>query len=187
MISRSQTQIFDTVLVKQTTKAGGFLNGWITILPGEYIAKHLDGKWTYFLADTVLWNNGVVGDSPVQGGVRVSRESGEIQLFATPTAGPRAHAKFDSNPGFDFVEKPFLSRGGYLEELIYAGKTTGALSLNYRKTWGENSINPELQVISFNIEKDKFLEYKGARIEVIDYNSNRIQYKVYRNFSKQIN
>lgn len=83
---------------------------------------------------------------------------------------------------FDINEKSIDSASAFQRTLIYNGSIGQKINISYREFSGGNARQAFTNNVEYDMSKSKVINYKGAEIEVVDYDNSSITYKVKKYF-----
>jgi len=156
-----------------------------------------DGAWAltpgyYFrTGESIGWETYAPADGPDAGSVR--KAPGAITLQGSfhfsndgETIGVITNFYQAVNTKARYVTRttrPAWSSDSLQRLLVYGGKSGTSIKLGYREIW-KNITMPSRDVfIEFDLADSRVVEFKGARIEVIEADNNVIRYRVTRAFA----
>lgn len=85
---------------------------------------------------------------------------------------------------FERRVKPTSSSGSFQRRLVYQGKAGNTIKFSYRE-YSNSLTNPALdEQVDHNLSESSLLEYKGARIEVIEATDDLVRYRVLSSFDR---
>ena len=142
-------------------------------------AGESDGWETYSPADGP--DAGRVKQSPgaitLQGSFHYSNDGKTIGVITNFYQAVNARAN-----GITRTTRPSLSPDAIQRSLVYGGKTGSKIKLGYREVW-KNITRPSHDVfVEFDLADSMIVEFKGARIEVIEATNKSIRYRVTHTF-----
>ncbi len=150
------------------------------LTPGYYLRTgHSDGWETYAATDGPGAGNvrKAPGAITLQGSFHYSNDGKTIGVITNFYQALNAEAK-----GITRTTRPALLADETQRLLVYGGMTGTKIRLGYREIW-KNITRPSSDVfVEFDIRGSKIVELNGARIKVLDANSNSIRYRVMRAF-----
>ena len=155
-------------------------NGAYSLTPGYYFRSgESDGWETYSPADGP--DAGSVRKAPdaitLQGSFHYSNDGKTIGVITNFYQAVNTKAK-----GITRTTRPCLSPDSIQRSLVYGGKTGTKIKLGYREIW-KNITRPSRDVfVEYDLAESKVVEFKGARIEVIEATNKSIRYRVTQAF-----
>jgi hypothetical protein len=155
-------------------------DGAYALTPGYYFRAGQSIGWeTYAPADGP--DAGSVKKGPgaitLQGSFHYSNDGKTIGVITNFYQAVNTKAK-----GITRTARPSLSRDSIQRSLVYGGKTGTKIKLGYREIW-KNITRPAGDVfVKYDLADSKVVEFKGARIEVIEATNKSIQYRVTQAF-----
>lgn len=114
-------------------------------------------------------------------GYVVLRPNGTIYLtgyYDLSAAGDPSPA----NPGMRYGKVIDKGRPYFRQELIYGGRVNSQIRITYRELSNDRIRSGFTQEAQYDIEADRIIGFKGARIEVIEASNTEIRYKVIKSF-----
>ncbi|OAN16481.1 hypothetical protein A3K86_10815 [Photobacterium jeanii] len=82
----------------------------------------------------------------------------------------------------EVVKKSIDSPSAFQRTLIYNGSVGKKINISYREFSGGNARQAFTNNVEYDMSKSNIINYKGAEIEVIDFNNSSITYKVRKYF-----
>jgi hypothetical protein len=155
-------------------------NGVYALTPGYYFrAGESDGWESYSPADGP--DAGSVKKAPgaitLQGSFHYSNDGKTIGVITNFYQAVNTKAK-----GIARTTRPSWSNDSIQRSLVYGGKTGTKIKLAYREIW-KNITRPSRDVfVEYDLADSRIVEFKGARIEVIEATNDRIRYRVTQAF-----
>ena len=188
--TESTAQIGDELLHQ------GELNQRAAIHLSEEITFGKDGAYAltpgyYFrTGERIGWESYVPADGPdagsvkkapgaitLQGSFHYSNDGETIGVITNFYQAVNAKAK-----GITRTTRPAWSNESIQRSLVYGGKTGTRIKLSYRKIW-KNITRPSSDVfVEFDLADSTIVEFKGARIEVMEATNECIRYRVTQAF-----
>jgi len=80
------------------------------------------------------------------------------------------------------VEKTIEDQSAFQQTLIYNGSVGTKLNISYREFSGGMARQAFTNNVEYDMSKSNIINYKGAQIEVIDYDNSSITFKVIKHF-----
>lgn len=155
-------------------------DGAYALTPGYYFRTGESIGWeTYAPADG--HEAGRVKKAPgaitLQGSFHYSNDGKTIGVITNFYQAVNTKAK-----GVTRTTRPSFSPDKTQRALVYGGKTGTKIKLGYREIW-KNITRPSRDVfVESDLAESKIVDFKGARIEVIEANDETIRYRVLRAF-----
>jgi len=155
-------------------------DGAYALTPGYYFRTgESDGWESYAAADGP--DAGSVKKAPgamtLQGSFHYSNDGKTTGVITNFYQAVNTKAK-----GITRTTRPSLSRDSIQRSLVYGGKTGTKIKLGYREIW-KNITRPACDVfVEYDLADSKVVEFKGARIEVIEATNECIRYRVTQAF-----
>lgn len=151
-------------------------DGEYALTPGYYLrAGESDGWETYSPADGP--DAGRVRQSPgaitLQGSFHYSNDGKTIGVITNFYQAVNARAN-----GITRTTRPSLSPDAIQRSLVYGGKTGSKIKLGYREVWKNITRPSHDSFVEFDLADSMTVEFKGARIEVIEATNKSIRYRV---------
>lgn len=82
----------------------------------------------------------------------------------------------------EVIKKAIDSPSAFQRTLIYNGSVGKKINISYREFSGGNARQAFTNDVEYDMSKSKIINYKGAEIEVIDYDNSSITYRVKKYF-----
>lgn len=119
----------------------------------------------------------VPGAITLQGSFLYSNDGETIGVITNFYQAVNAKAK-----GITRTNRPVVSSESIQRMLVYGGNSGAKIRLAYREIW-KNITRPSSDTfVEFDIADSKVVDFKGARIEVIEATDRKIRYRVLRGF-----
>ena len=155
-------------------------DGAYALTPGYYFRTGESIGWEYY-APADGPDAGSVKKAPgaitLQGSFHYSNDGKTIGVITNFYQAVNAKAK-----GITRTMRPTWSRDQIQRTLVYGGKSGSKIKLGYREIW-KNVTRPSGDVfVEFDLADSKVVEFKGARIEVMEATNQRIRYRVTQAF-----
>ena len=156
-------------------------DGAYALTPGYYFRTgESDGWETFSPADGA--DAGRVKKAPdaitLQGAFHYSNDGQTIGVITNFYQAVNTQAK-----GITRTTRPAWSNDSIQRSLVYRGRTGTTITLSYREAW-KNITRPSHDVfVDVDLADAKDVEFKGARIEVIEATNERIRYRVTQDFN----
>lgn len=83
---------------------------------------------------------------------------------------------------FEINEKTVVNSQAFQQTLIYNGSVGEKINISYREFSNGAARNAFTNNVEYDMGKSKFINYKGAQIEVVSYDNTSIKYKVIKHF-----
>ncbi len=87
---------------------------------------------------------------------------------------------------YEIKEKTMSDKQSFQQTLIYNGSVGSKINISYREFSDGMARNAFTNNVEYDMEKSEIINYKGAQIEVIDYDNTSIKYKVIKHFRNDI-
>ncbi len=162
----------------------------------EEITFGKDGEYAltpgyYFRGgDSIGWETYAPADGPEAG--RVKKAPGAITLQGSfhysndgKTIGVITNFYQAINTkakGITRTTRPAISLDALQRSLVYGGKTGTKIKLAYREIWKNITMPSQDIFVEYDLADSKVVEFKGARIEVMEATSKSIRYRVTQAF-----
>ncbi|WP_318486564.1 hypothetical protein [Photobacterium leiognathi] len=82
----------------------------------------------------------------------------------------------------EITRKSIESSSAFQRTLIYNGSIGNKINISYREFSGGNARQAFTNNVEYDMAKSRVINYKGAEIEVLDYDNSSITYKVKKYF-----
>lgn len=151
----------------------------VTIKAGEY--KHtgnINGSKSFTNTNPALYPTSL--GLPAMTPIFVDKKTGELCISGS----------FGVKPCSDF--KPIVesrtthngySKDGFVQELIYTGKSNDTIRFSYREFSGDMARPAFTVPVEYDLKEDPVIAYQGAVIEVLEATNRSITYKVINHFN----
>ncbi|TEW52889.1 hypothetical protein [Psychromonas algicola] len=83
---------------------------------------------------------------------------------------------------FNIKEKTVVDSQAFQQTLIYNGSVDEKINISYREFSNDSARNAFTNNVEYDMKKSNFINYKGARIEVISYDNTSIKFRVIKHF-----
>ena len=155
-------------------------DGAYALTPGYYVRTGESIGWEYY-APADGPDAGSVKKAPgaitLQGSFHYSNDGKTIGVITNFYQAVNTKAK-----GITRTTRLSWSNDSIQRSLIYGGKTGTKIRMGYREIW-KNITRPSHDVfVECDLADSKIVEFKGARIEVIEATNKRIRYRVTQAF-----
>lgn len=149
------------------------------VLPQTLVASNRDAEFVYYSAPggvQCLKTNGIYQHS---GGICVPIAGGDPMIYCTDAYRMDAYKyPISQKPDFTVSEMTRVLEDGFKKELIYNGRSGSQIKFLYCEIAGGSKRDPLSQEVIYDLGEGKVIGFKGARVEVLDADNQRIRYKV---------
>ena len=83
---------------------------------------------------------------------------------------------------FKIKEQTVVDSQAFQQTLIYNGSVGEKINISYREFSNNSARNAFTNNVEYDMKKSNFINYKGARIEVISYDNTSIKFRVIKHF-----
>lgn len=83
---------------------------------------------------------------------------------------------------FKIEAKTVVDSQAFQQTLIYNGSVDQKINISYREFSNDSARNAFTNNVEYDMKKSNFINYKGARIEVISYDNTSIKFRVIKHF-----
>ncbi|SIS68724.1 hypothetical protein [Neptunomonas antarctica] len=83
---------------------------------------------------------------------------------------------------FKIKDKTVVDNQAFQQTLIYNGSVGEKINISYREFSNDSARNAFTNNVEYDMKKSNFINYKGARIEVISYDNTSIKFRVIKHF-----
>ena len=138
-----------------------------------------DNSYLYYTTDKLSVFDAMLGTQMSFGGLAVSHADPNIIKFhlnGSPTLTPKPVPLLTKMEVVD-VEHP-----SFRQELIYNGRSADTLKVLYREDSSDILRAPFSQVVQHELKDGTTIEFKGARIAVIEATNTRLRYSILSSF-----
>lgn len=147
----------------------------ITIRKGYYLKTGEDANGSYYQAINNIPDGGVVTPELMSLHLNKNNEICIITVLATKRCFPDANGKEE--------KVSVASDNSFQQTLIYSGKVGNKINIGYRE-FSSSIARPAFNNdVEYDLNESKQIGYKGALLEVINADNQKITYKVLRNFN----
>lgn len=176
------------VYLPQENNVGGFrLSKGFYPKTGED-EKHVFTSFAINQAPTgvgrVSISRGLFGQNVYPSGIRFDKSEQKTCVIA-PNGYGFNQPVCDTEYPFQFTERPFLTDNNFQQTLIYSGRVGDRIKISYREFSGNIARAAFSNEAEYDLKESNIIAYKGARIEVLEANNERIRYIVKSNFNTQ--
>ncbi|MBF0193465.1 MAG: hypothetical protein HQL71_02865 [Magnetococcales bacterium] len=154
-----------------------------TLLPGKYNLISEDDVSGYYVPAKGVDEGGKI----IKSSVADSWQS--IQIFKNSpklcvvTTSDNKFCKFDVN--YNQVTVPEFGKNGFKQILVYNGKHENIISIGYLTFYNDNEQTRFNNTIDYDLDKSDIIEYRGAKIKVIEATQQYLKYSVINEFKKK--
>lgn len=152
-------------LVVKEDISGAYYN----IAAGDYPERGFD-KRSYFQARNT---KGTIV-SGMDTGTALTFSKGKICV--TSSMGYKDYKCYDANA--EERDLTFITDAAFRQTLIYNGSVGDKINISYREFSGSTARQAFTNDVEYDMSRSKVFSYKGARIEVLEYNNNSITYRL---------
>lgn len=176
------------VQLQQENNIGGFV-----LSPGFYPQQGEDEKYVFTTFDTrsndpdvgtVTLGGGVFGQVVLPRAIRFSKAKQETCAISPNMYGMNQPV-CDTEYGYSFGERPFVSANDFQQTLIYSGRVGDRIRISYREFSGSLARSAFTNEAEYDLSDSNIIAYKGARLRVIEADNESITYEVISNFNVQ--
>lgn len=180
MLTKKQRFLYDGIETFERVEYG-LLGGAMLIEPQTLRAIETDTHWTYYYAERFMVND--LGWREAAGGLKVSKKDPKkIEIFTHyPIVKIRAFVP-KPIPRMEFKEVTSAHDPSFEQELIYNGLSGSTIKFIYREFHSDFIREPFTQEIQYDLNQQKVIGFKRARIEVIEATNTLLKYKVLDQF-----
>lgn len=186
MLRQGTATITQGVYLPQQNNIKGFI-----LSPGFYPKTGEDKGQVFTSFDTR--NNGFeVGYVTLEGGlfgqiilpraIRFERDKQETCVMA-PNLYGMVQPVCDTEYPYQFTERPFMSQNDFQQTLIYSGRVGNTIKISYREFSNNMARDAFTNDAEYDLSSSNIIAYKGARLEIIEADNEKIRYKVLSNFN----
>ncbi|MEM1147700.1 MAG: hypothetical protein AAGH49_07910 [Pseudomonadota bacterium] len=166
-------------LLNPISKDAGLFVGF-DIPVQQMLAVYEDENYTYYQATQMIQKELLVGNSPVRGGICVSKKDRSIAKVYVAVG--HCGLKIEPDPVLSFATVPIMSELGFLQELLYNGRVGNYVRFLYRDS-SQNAEEPEnTEDLQHNLDEGNDVVFRGARLEVLSASNKSLQYRVLKSF-----
>lgn len=148
---------------------------------GNYIKKGDDGDREYFAPNYHGSNPGQITKAALADPWQYVSYNGNKDMLGMVTV---FNVNITNNAGGCVTRKkiPSTSANSFQQTLIYSGCKNDIVTLGYREFSNNNARPAFNNDVEYDLKMSKTIGYKGARVEVIEADNEKIIYKVLSNF-----
>lgn len=89
----------------------------------------------------------------------------------------------DTEFSYQFIERPFRSVNDFQQTLIYSGRVGDKIRISYREFANSLARDAFTNEAEYDLSASNIIAYKGARLEVIEADNEKIRFRVISNFN----
>lgn len=89
----------------------------------------------------------------------------------------------DTEHGFRRTTKPIIGENDFQQTLLYSGRVGNRVKIGYREFSGSVARPAFSNEVEYDLDTSRTITYRGAKIEIIDADNQRIRYRVLANFN----
>lgn len=180
LVQKGKLYTYEGLRLQNTVTAGGGIFKTLTLRGGTLLKKTLfDEDRIYYTTQKLEIYDSMLGTQMVFGGLAVLKDDQKNIIFFS---------------GFtkDFVPEPLpilektiitdTEKPNFRQELIYNGRAGDVIKILYREYTGDLLRAPFSQEVQYDLREGITIGFKGARLEVINTNNVKIQYRVISSF-----
>lgn len=160
----------------------GLLKARWTMPAGILIARQRDANFTYYFSSGTTVHDAIKGDiaSPRAAALKAnnSNPSG-FQPILLPSGIP---CSLLSAPVLKPTRVPFFNASSFRRELVYGGRAGDMLKFQYREVSGDATRPSINQDFEWNLKDGSTVNFRGARIAVIEATNAQLTYEVVASF-----
>ena len=186
MLEQGTATLTEGVYVPEENNIKGFI-----LSPGFY-PKTGEEKGRVFTSFEMQRSGNGLGHVSLQGGligqtflprsIRFDREKQQTCAIAPNVYGMNQPV-CDTEYPYQFTQRPLISSNNFQQTLIYSGRVGDRIRISYREFSGNMARSAFTNEAEYDLNESKIIAYKGARIEVIDADNEKIRYRVLSNFN----
>lgn len=148
----------------------------------QMVAVYEDENHTYYQATQMIQKELLVSNSPVRGGICVSKKDRSIAKVYVAVG--QCHLKIEPDPVFSFTTVSVLPELGFVQELLYNGRVGNNVRFLYRDT-SQNTEEPtNFEELEHNLDEGNDVVFRGARLEILSVSDKSVQYRVLQSFEE---
>lgn len=186
LVREGQIFTYDVINLMSPIIAKNSLNASIAISQGQLVAKLSDSNWKYYEASSVVFKPSLVAARTMVGGIKVSHDSAHIELYAGSPYETHMKIELDSSPNMRYGSKMVFEQGGFLQELIYNGRSGDEVKFIYREFSDRTIRGAFTQEAVYDLNESSIIGFKRARIEIIEASNTKIKYRVLSRFGSDL-
>lgn len=130
----------------------------------------------------VSLQGGIIGQAFLPRSIRFEREKQQTCVIA-PNGYGMNRPTCDTEFPYQFTSRPVVSANDFQQTLIYSGRVGDRIRISYREFSGNMARSAFTNEAEYDLTKSSIIAYKGARIEVLDADNEKIRYRVLANFN----
>ena len=186
MLRQGTATLTQGVFLPQQNNIKGFI-----LSPGFYpksgeergrMFTSFDTRNSGFETGYVSLEGGLFGQIILPRAIRFSREKQETCVMA-PNLYGMVQPVCDTEFPYQFTEKPFRSINDFQQTLIYSGRVGDKIKISYREFSNSMARDAFTNDAEYDLSASNLIAYKGARLEVVEANNEKIRYRVLSNFN----
>lgn len=186
MLLQATATMSEGVYLPQQNNIKGFI-----LSPGFY-PKSGEEKGRFFTSFDTRNNGFDQGVLSLQGGlfgqiiypraIRFSRQKQETCVMA-PNLYGMTQPVCDTEYPYQFTQRPSVSPNDFQQTLIYSGRVGDKIKVSYREFSNNMARDAFTNEAEYDLSQSNIIAYKGARLEVIEADNEKIRYRVLANFN----
>ncbi|WP_379920578.1 hypothetical protein [Erythrobacter sp. R86502] len=186
MLRQGTATLTQGVFLPQQNNIKGFI-----LSPGFYpksgeekgrIFTGFDTRNNGFETGYVSLDNGLFGQVVLPRAIRFDREKQETCVMA-PNLYGIVQPVCDTEFPYQFTEKPFRSANDFQQTLIYSGRVGDKIKISYREFSNSMARDAFTNDAEYDLSASNVIAYKGAKLEVVEADNEKIRYRVISNFN----
>ncbi|NHB58164.1 hypothetical protein [Acinetobacter shaoyimingii] len=157
------------------------VNMFYSLTPGNYLKTGQSNQGIFYSAFNQIENGGNVQKNPLADPIKALMLSADGKLCVVSVLNAKnctnQHQAKTSVVGV-------ASDNSFQQTLIYSGKVGQKINIGYRE-FSSNLARPAFNNdVEYDLNDSFEIGYKGALLEILDANNQKITYRVIRNFNK---
>lgn len=186
MLEQGTSTITDGVYLPQENNVRGF------ILSRGFYPKVGEEKGRIFTSYESRANRADLGYVSLEGGlanpifmptgIRFEQEKQETCVIA-PNGYGMSQPFCDTEFPYQITKRPIVTSNDFQQTLIYSGRVGDRIRISYREFSGNMARDAFTNEAEYDLTESNIIAYKGAKIEVIEADNEKIRYRVISNFN----
>lgn len=186
MLRQGTATITQGVYLPQQNNIKGFV-----LSPGFYpksgeekdqVFTSFDSRNNGFEIGYITLEGGLFGQIIMPRAIRFDKSKQETCVMA-PNLYGMVQPVCDTEFPYQFTERPFFASNDFQQTLIYSGRIGSKIKISYREFSSNMARGAFTNDAEYDLSTSNIIAYKGARLEVIEADNEKIRFKVLSNFN----
>ncbi len=186
MLRQGTATLTQGVFVPQQNNISGFI-----LSPGFYPKSGEDRENIFTSFDTrnngfgsgfISLQGGLFGQAIYPQAIRFNKNKQETCVMS-PNIYGMMQPTCDTEYPYQLAERPFRSVNDFQQTLIYSGRVGDKIKISYREFSNDLARSAFTNDAEYDLSTSNIIAYKGARLEVLEADNEKITYRVLSNFN----